>query len=306
MIYILVMHTTNIQSLDLNLLIALQALLEEKHITRAAMRIGLSQPAMSRALARLREALNDPLLVRSSEGLTLSIRAQELYPHLLNVFANINQLLTPANLVPENMQGEIVIATRDNEMVTILPKVINHISKKAPGLNLRVIPLIGDDLSPLMQNKVDFIITGTNTDMMSLYRTKLYQENFVCMVAANNPAARNVNLEKFIAMNHCLVSITGFGTGRIDKLLAQKGLKRRVSVIVPHFLAASYIVATTDLIITLPRKIANLLSDKEKFKIIEPPLKIPSFAIYLYWHERHKNNAIHMWLRKVIRECSDN
>ncbi len=294
----------NIRSLDLNLLVALKALLEEKHVTRAAMRVGMSQPAMSHALARLRDILKDPLLVKGVSGFGLSARANDLYQPLLNIFSEINHIITPPSSHPANMQGEIVIATRDNEMVSILPQVINCISKDAPGLTLRVIPLVGDDLSPLEQNKVDFIITGTDSKSATLCRSTLYKEDFVCLLSAKNSNIKNFTLEKFIQMKHCLVNITGFGPGRVDTLLAEKGLKRNVTVMVPHFLAASYIVASTDLVLTLPRKIGLLLSQEKKITLLEPPIKMPSFAIYLYWHIRNQNNPTHKWLRNIIRTKS--
>lgn len=295
------MHKMNIKSLDLNLLVALKALLEEKHITRAAIRVGLSQPAMSRALARLREVFNDPLLVRGANGLDLSARANDIYQPLLNVFSEIHHIMTPSFSQPEMMQGEITIATRDNEMVTILPQVLNCISKEAPGLTFRIISLVGDDLSPLEQNKVDFIMTGTDSKSATLCRSILYKEDFVCLVATNNPVAQHFTLEEFVKMNHCLVSITGFGPGLVDTILAQKGLQRKIVIMVPHFLAASYIVANTDLVVTLPRRVGLLLSQHKKITVLEPPIKIPSFCIYLYWHIRNQNNPTHTWLRKIIR-----
>jgi DNA-binding transcriptional LysR family regulator len=101
-----------------------------------------------------------------------------------------------------------------------------------------------------------------------------------------------------------MVSITGFGPGLVDNVLAQNGLTRKIKVKVPHFLAASFIVASTDLVVTLPRKVGLLLSQQKKIILLEPPLKIPSFSIYLYWHIRNKNNPTHTWVRKIIRENS--
>ncbi|EKD71229.1 MAG: transcriptional regulator, LysR family [uncultured bacterium] len=217
----------------------------------------------------------------------------------------IHQIITPPSSLPSAMQGEIVIATRDNEMVSILPQVINIISKEAPGLTLRIVPLIGDDLSPLEHNKVDFIMTGTDSkSATTLCRSTLYKEDFVCLVSSNNPVTKSFTLEKFVNMKHCMVSITGFGPGFVDTALAQKGLERKISITVPHFLAASYIVASTDLVATLPRKVGQLLSQQKKITLLEPPIKIPSFSIYLYWHIRNQNNPTHKWLRKIIRANS--
>lgn len=298
------MHETNIRLLDLNLLLALKVLIEEKHVSRSALRIGLSQPAMSRALGKLRQILKDPLLVKGSAGLDLSARAIDLYQPLVNVLSTITQIVSPPSSNPASMQGEIVIATRDNEMVSILPKVINCIMKEAPLLTLRIVPLTGDDLSLLEQNKVDFIMSGTESKSATLCRSTLYKEDFVCLLASHNPAIEHFTLKKYVEMKHCMVTLTGFGLGAVDEILAEKGLTRIIAVRVPYFLAASHIVASTDLIVTLPRKVGALFSQDSKVNLIEPPIKIPSFSIYLYWHVRNQSNPVHQWLRKLIRDIN--
>lgn len=296
------MRETNLRSLDLNLLVALKALLDEKHVTRAAKRVGLSQPAMSRALGRLRQILKDPLLVKHTSGLCLTTRAQNLYQPLQNIFIEINHVLSPPSFNPAEMQGEIVISTRDYETVTFLPPLINFLSKEAPGLKLHVIPLVGDDLISLDNHEVDIIIAGTESKSATLSRHTLFKENFVCLVSGDNPITqKKFTLDKFIAMKHCLVTISGLGPGLVDSILAEQGLAREVVIRVPHFLAASYIVADSDLIVTLPRRIGLLLSQNIKIKLLEPPIKIPDFSIFLYWHIRNQNNPMHKWMRNTIR-----
>lgn len=298
------MHKTNLRSLDLNLLVALKALLDEKHVTRAANRIGLSQPAMSRALGRLRVLFKDPLLVTSGNGSGLTARAMEIQQPLQVIFAEIHQLMSPPSLDPASMQGEISIATRDNEMVSILPQVISKVTQEAPGLTLRVQSMVGDDLSPLEDHRVDFILTGTKSKSANLCYYTLYEEDFVCLAAANNPAAQQeLTLENFLGMKHCLVSITGFGPGYVDTVLAKQRLQRKIVVYVPHFLAAAYIVSRSDLLVTVPRNIGLLLTQSAGSPVVmlQPPIKIPHYSIYLYWHIRNQNNLTHKWLRDVIR-----
>lgn len=297
------MRETNIRSIDLNLLVALKALLDEKHVSRAALRLGLSQPAMSRALGRLRVLLKDPLLVKGSSGFDLTTRAQELFQPLQNILGEINQILSPPNCDPALMKDEIVIATRDYEMVSILPNVINIIAKEAPGLKFQVVPLVGNDLSPLDNNGVDFIITGTDTTSTTLCRQLLYKEEFACLVAADNPILNEkLTLKNYCRMRHCMVTITGFGPGIVDKTLEEHRHHREITVRVPHFLAAAYIVAASDLIVTLPKRAAILLSQQQNMTMLEPPIKIRSFSIYLYWHMRNQNNPMHKWLRRKIRD----
>lgn len=296
------MHVTNLKTLDLNLLVALNALLEEKHVTRAAERVNLSQPAMSRALYRLRVMFQDPLLVKGMKGMMLTTRAIALYGPLQNILREIASIVFPPSIEPANMQGEIVIATRDYELATLFPKIITQITEEAPHLKLSIVSLRGDDLTPLENQNVDFVLAGSDSQSATLHRYTLYEESFVCMVSrSNSMLKKRMNLETYLKMNHCLVAINHFGLGVVDTLLAEKNLKRNVVVRVPHFLAASHIVAESNLVVTLPHRLGELLSQQKKIVLLKPPLKIPRFPIYLYWHVSNQNNPIHKWLRKIIR-----
>lgn len=302
------MRNTNLRKIDLNLLVALHALLEEKHITRAAERISLSQPAMSRALTRLRETFQDPLLVKGAGGMALTARAMDIHQPLQNILREIGNIVsTPSINDPATMQGEIVIATRDYELATVLPQVIGHITLKAPNLKILIVPLSGDDLSPLEHHHVDFVLAGTDKTTSTLHRYTLYEEDFVCLISKDNPVMqRKMDLETYVNMKHCLVAITNFGLGYVDTLLAKKNLKRNVVVRIPHFLAAAHIIANSHLVVTLPRRLGELLAKHEKIVLVDTPLKIPRFPIFLYWHARNQNNPIHKWLRMMIRDtCRD-
>src|SRR5271170_3492449 len=149
------MRKVNLSSVDLNLLVVLKALLDERHVTHAAEKVGLSQPAMSRALQRLRAMFEDPLLVKGTGGMTLTARAAELSKPLQSILNEISHIITAPTLEPKEMRGEVVIATRDYEMAAILPDVIRKVIEHAPGLTIRVAPMVGDDLSPLERNEVD-------------------------------------------------------------------------------------------------------------------------------------------------------
>jgi DNA-binding transcriptional LysR family regulator len=303
MVYIVTMRETNIKQLDLNLLVALHALLEERHVSRAAERVNLSQPAMSRALARLRVMFQDPLLVKGSSGMILTTRAKDLYQPLQNILREITHIVSPPSFDPATMQGEIVIATRDYELATILPKIIAKVTTAAPHLKLSIIQMIGDDLSLLEKQKADFVLAGTDSQSAALHRYVLLQEKFSCILSSTNPVLREgMNLETYLQMKHCLVTISSFGVSMADTILAQKKLKRNIVIRVPNFLAVPHIVAESDLIATLPHRLCELISEQKKVKIVDPPIKIPHFSIYLYWHIRNQENPIHKWFRKLVKE----
>lgn len=286
-------------NLDLNLLRALKALLEEKHVTRAAQRIGLSQPAMSRALQRLRQVFKDSLLVKGATGFELTNRAIELYQPLQAIFLQLKQLLAPPYFDPATTQAEISIAARDYEIVTILPAVIKTLTQEAPHLKLRFVPLIDEEMSVLVKQEVDFILSATESNAAMLHQKKIAHDNFVCLLSTNQ-AKEPLTLTRFIEMKHCLITISGVGPGIVDQVLAEQGLAREIAIRIPHFLAASHLVAQSNLIITLPCRLAELLSDNQQLSIVEPPFLLPNFTIYLYWHSRNQHSLLHQWVREKI------
>lgn len=301
-IIIFTMHRMNIPTLDLNLLRALKALLDERHVTRAAASIGLSQPAMSRALQRLRKMFNDLLLIKNSSGYELTSRAHQLYEPLQEIFLQLNQLVSPPSFDPAAAEVEISIAMRDYEMVTILPAIMSLFSKEAPHLKLRIIPLVGEAMTALEQHDVDFTISATETNSAMLYQKKLLTDNFACLLSAKE-SKQELTLEQFVAMKHCLITISGVGPGVVDKQLAEQGLHREIMVRVPNFLAASHLIKNSNLILTLPQRLAKLLSDDKTIVMIEAPLKLPDFSVYLYWHCRNHTNPMHQWIRKKISQA---
>ena len=302
-IYIMAMREVNIESLDLNLLVPLKALLDERHVTHSAERVGLSQPAMSRALARLRVMFRDPLLVRGTGSrMTRTARAEALYPPLQGVLQSIGHLIASPAVDPAEMRGEVVVMTRDYEMVTLLPPVIREVSAKAPGVTLKIVPMVGDDLSPLEENRVDFVVAGTDRTQATLPRRTLLNEGFICVVSADHPQAEQaLTLERFLELKHCFIAFDEHARpGTVDRYLADLGLKRDVRVYVPNFLAAAQIVATSDLAVTLPRGLGLHLARQGGVRALELPFELSSFSVYLYWHIRNQLNPMHSWLRETF------
>lgn len=301
MVYIPIMREVNIASLDLNLLVALKALLDEKHVTKAAEKVGLSQPAMSRALARLRLMFKDQLLVKSAGGMALTARALDLCEPLDNILSQIGRIMISPTSDPAGMQGEISIGTRDYEMAAIMPEIIADVCRQAPGLKLKILALAGNDLGPLERHDYDFVISGTDKSSTTLMRKTLFQDNFVCLLASDHPLSKKkLTLERYLEMRHCLISFNDSRPGIVDTTLSAMGEKRKVAVSVPHFLTASYLVAKSDLAVSLPRRLALQLARQEGLVAKELPFTTPSFSIYLYWHIRNQNNPVHSWLRKTI------
>lgn len=294
------MHQVNLKSIDLNLLVALKALLDEKHVSRAAASLSLSQPAMSRALNRLRAIFHDPLLVRGASGLCLTSRASELQQPLQHILNEIQNLLLPLTCDPAEMKGEIAIGARDYEIVTVLPSVIQYITHHAPQLKVSIVSLSGDHLDPLEKHEVDFILSATESHSASLYRKTLFEDDFVCLVSENNPVLeQEFTLKHYLDLKHCLITISGFGPGLVDLELAKHNLQRDVVVRTSQFLCVSHLIAHSNLVVTLPRKMGQLLSQQANIKLLETPMPLTPFSIFLYWHVKNQNNPTHQWIRQT-------
>lgn len=304
------MHKINLLQLDLNLLLVLRALLKERNVTNAAQRIGLSQSATSHALGRLREVFNDPLFVRSPKGMVPTPRALELLEPLEKILLNVEQLFQPPVFEPKTAQGTIHLAASDYATVVILPKVLKLICDNAPYLNLECHHWHSDTLDSLRNGAINLGLGVLNLTATSEFRyQKLFVEDFVSVVRTDHPIAQeDVTIESFVAWSHALITITNSPvnaiphspTSHVDTVLSSLGVKRRVMLKLPHFLAAPMIVSHSDLILTLPRRIAMLYANYTNLTVFEPPIELGKYDYTLVWHERHHYDQRHIWLRELI------
>lgn len=297
------MHEIDLRGLDLNLLLALHALLAERHVTRAAQRIGLSQSAMSHALSRLRDLFADPLLVRSSQGMVLTPRAENLTAPLRQTLLGIEQMLRPPVFEPKIAQGTIRLVTSDYATTVILPSVLKRLSVEAPDLKLECHHWSNNTLSELKAGSFDLALGGQNPPEASEFNCqKLFVEDFALVVRADHPlTSSELTLDSYIAWPHALISVTD-GRGYVDRVLAQQGVKRRIRLKLPHFLAAPLIVAQTELVLTLPRRLATLFASFADLQVLEPPIQLEEFDYILLWHSRQDSDPLHFWLRGLFVE----
>ncbi len=304
------MHRIDLSKLDLNLLLVLRALLQERNVTRAGETIGLSQSATSHALGRLRQVFNDPLLVRSTKGMVPTPRALELLEPLHKILLDIEQLIQPTIFEPKIAQGTIQLAASDYATVVILPKVLKQISDNAPHLNLECHHWHSDILDVLRNGGIDLALGVLNLQQASEFRFQtLFVEDFVSIVRADHPITQtDFTIESYVAWSHALITITNSSVSAIpnspvshvDTVLSDLGVKRRVMLKLPHFLSAPVIVAQTDLILTLPRRIAMLFATYTNIAMLEPPIELGKYNYLQIWHERLDCDPLHIWLRELI------
>lgn len=311
MVSILIMHNVHslpLEGLDLNLLVALRALLAERHVTRAAARIGLSQPAMSHALARLREALGDPLLVRTPSGMQPTPRAEAMTAPLERALDDIGRVLaSPKPFEPRTSKQRFKIATNDYMELVLFPRLLAAIWRDAPDVDVRITNLGTKGNEDLAEGRADIVMgvlgqLGETLVPQGIRFQRVFTDQFVCVVREDHPIVKKrLTLDDFLALPHALVTPRGdTGRGVVDAVLARHGKKRRVAVEIPHFLVAPHVVRETDVVLTLATRVARTLAPLLGLRQLAPPLELEGFAMSMFWHERNHVDPAHTWLRRVI------
>jgi DNA-binding transcriptional LysR family regulator len=297
----------NLRDLDLNLLRTLDALLEEQQVSRAALRLGVSQPAVSHALGRLRRHFGDPLLVRRGQEMVLTPRASELAGPLGQILASIRQLTGPARFDPSRAQGRLRIATTDYGLAIVMPRVLAGLAEQAPGLSIAYSPISGEMFEQLESGFLDLCVTG-QASCRDLQVEVLFHERFVLATRAGHPlVGRPMTVEAFIAWPHVLVDVVHSRLHGIDERLAAMNLKRHVAMRMPSFLAAAYFARDSDLVVPIPERIAVLQAQPLGLAIHQPPpaLDLCAFDYVQAWHARRSDDPLHQWLRQLVRQAGE-
>ena len=299
------MRETNLRLLDLNLLVVMQALLAEQHVTRAAQRLDMSQPAVSRALKRLRELFDDPLLVRGSEGLVLTDRAAALRDPLERLLAEIDHMVSATGFDPATATGSIRIGCLDLEARIYLPRLVERVRRLAPGMDVEVYSHPDDFFTRLAEGRLHLAISGLEPARSDgqFHRRVIDHTWPECVMSSANPlAAAPLTVSGFLGARHGIVSITGEGPALMDERLRLMGRSRRVVVRLSSFFNVPDACAGTDILFSLPHRIAERLARDNDLCVrsLPPTLRGDGFPMYLYWHARHHADAMHRWLRQLV------
>jgi DNA-binding transcriptional LysR family regulator len=295
------MNPMHLASADLNLLVALDALLQAGSVTRAASRIGLTQSAMSHALSRLRRQFDDPLFVRGRRGLQPTARAEELRAPIAAVLADIAATLVPRTpFDPARATARFTIMTNDYAELVLLPSLVERLTREAPGIDLAVEGWQPDAERRLESGEVDLAIGLPSEGVPGIRRQKLFTERFVCMVRTRHPSVRGrLTLPIFARLPHLLVAPHGRSRGVVDEVLARAGFERRIGLRISHFLVAPRVIARSNLVLTLPERAAKAAATP-RVRLLPPPIEVPSFTMVQLWHERTQTDPGRAWLRSVV------
>ena len=287
----------DLRRIDLNLLVILDALLSEQHVTRAAERLHLSQPAVSHALARLRDLLGDPLLVRQGGSLVPTARALELAAPLSEALAQVQALLAPNRFEPASAKRRFRVAMSDYSAAIFLPDLVRRLRRAAPGIDLQIIQASREGMVDGVLNGDLDLAAGVFPDMPAELRTTpLFEEHYTCLVDRNSlPASGTLDLLTYLSRPHVLLEMRGSGTPEIERALTAIRERRHVAISLPHWGVAPQLIQGTDLILTVSsRGLLNI--DHQHLLAVLPPFHIPSFAFELAWHARRGGDSGLQWL----------
>jgi len=293
----------DLRRIDLNLLVILDALLGEQHVTRAAERLHLSQPAVSHALARLRDLLGDPLLVRAGSGLVPTARALELAAPLAEILAQVQSLLAPNTFDPASARRTFRLAMSDYGAAIILPGLIRTLRTEAPGIDLQISHASREGMvEGLLNGDID-LAAGVLPELPGdLRSTPLFEERYVCLLDRQSlPAAGVLDLSTYLSRPHVLLEMRGSGTPEIERTLTALRERRRVAVSLPHWSVAPRFISGTDLILTVASRALNEVDDQSLI-VLPPPFEIAPFTFVSAWHKRRGGDQALNWLNQRIGE----
>ena len=295
------MRDVHLRNLDLNLLHPLHALLEECHVTRAAKRSFLSQSAMSRALERLREMFEDPLLVRNGRGYERTARGERVLREIESLMPRLEDMVRGEKFDPARSQEVFRVAMSDHASMIVLPALLASLRRAATHVKVEVSASGDETYEHVAAGRIDTFLCAEEAPP-SLDSEMLFTVDFVCLVgAALRVRGRRLTLKQYLEFEHALVEIRKGQQALVDRALAQLGEKRRVALTVPFFVPAIFAIAQTDLILTLPRRLAKLTAGMAGVRVVEAPREIKSFPYFMAWHPRLTNEPAHEWFREQLR-----
>jgi DNA-binding transcriptional LysR family regulator len=296
-------HLMNLNSLDLNLLVALDALLREASVSRAAMRIGLSQPAVSHALQRLRDVIGDPLLVRAGARMELTPRAQALRAPLAQTLDQVRSLFMPDEFDASQSERHFRLMMPDLAVELLVPSLMEKVTRLAPGVTIDVVPWRGPAIFTAEFARTIDLVISIGDAFKGFHRQRLYTDSDALAVRRNHPVGVKLRKrEAFLSARHVAVVIRGQNEDLIDRWLHTKGIERRIALVVPGYIEALHVAARTDLVAFVPRRLIAALTKQLSLKTVTPPLDPGIDEQHLFHPTRAQFDPGSIWLRKLMLE----
>ena len=292
------------KTIDTRLLQVFNEIYAKKSVSSAAMALGLPQPAVSIALSKLREHFGNPLFVRTSNGMTPTPLGAELIEPVRTALNAVSAVVDfSTHFDPSTSKRVFKIAMTDISQLILLPKLWERLRLTAPGVGIDVFPLSSDTPQLLESGAVDLALGYVPELEAGFYQQRLFSQHFVCMVSQSHPRIQGkLKLKQYLQEDHAAIVSSGAAPKIIDETLHAMGKERRIALRIPHFLGASFVVELTDLLITIPQRLAEVLQGRGAYVIYPVPFAIPTYEVKQHWHERYHHDAASRWLRGVIAD----
>jgi DNA-binding transcriptional LysR family regulator len=309
-----VMKLPNVRTLDLNLLRVFDEVMAERNLTRAANNLAMTQPAVSNALNRLRDALGDRLVVRSGYGVEPTPKALALWPAIADALRRIESSLSPGDFVPMEANSTFVLAMADATAAELMPGLVEILQVEAPGVSMRVLPLATRDPRRMLEEGMmdlavgffppviaDLAVQEQAGRMAAFERQRLFGGEYVCVMRKGHPLAKgSLTLKRYCEARHLRVSFSGRPFGFVDEALMALGRQRRVVLTVNQFFTAGRVVATSDLLAVLPKHFVSVTGMADQFVLRDVPFELPLVLVDALWHRREGQRSDHAWLRTAV------
>jgi DNA-binding transcriptional LysR family regulator len=295
----------NISEIDLNVLVVFDAMLKYHSVTRAGQALGLSQSAMSAAVAKLRAQLGDPLFVRTSHGMRPTPRALQLAEPVRRVLETVQiDILQQPAFSPETARRFFTVITPDIGELVFVPKILAYVQRHAPGVAIRSVAISSPGAGEALESGTADLAIGYFPDLAKpgFYQQRLFKNSFLCVVRAGHPrVGDSLTLEQFLAESHAVVHPAG-RTHIFERFMESQNVKRDVRAELAHFASLLTVITTSDFVATVPRDIAHVFAGLAKIRLIDPPLQPPAFHLKQHWHGRVHADPANSWLRKMVHD----
>lgn len=277
---------------------------QAQSVSKAAQRLQIPQANASIALNKLRRHFGDPLFTRTSRGMEPTPRALGIYPDLRDALARIRKAQgESAPFLAADSRRQFRICMTDISEIVLLPTLINHLRRVAPHVSLEAENISDQTPRRLESGDVDIAVGFMPNLEAGFYQQALFQQDFVCLASMDHPRARGkLDRRTFFAEGHVVVTTSGTGHAIVDKMLARSGTERRIVLRVPSFLGVAQIVAGTELLVIVPRRLGEKLASQARVQVFRPPIRLPSYKVKQHWHERFNAEAGNAWLRATMAE----
>lgn len=300
------MSEIRLSDIDLNLLYVFQVLIEELNVTKAATRLNVSQPAVSRSLSRLRDMFDDPLFIRTSHGLSATAKTETLSTLLADTLKGLESIIQPSEFTSQTSKRRFILSTTDFGTLTVLPKILDQFRQEAPDAILDVKSWNEDMVAELDQTNIDIAVSVLSKEPPSGIRAmRLKSDQMVCLARKSHPIIQDtLTLDSYLKASHVQVVLGRREYFAVDRELDKLGKKRHVAVNLPNFVPAARVVMDSDLLLTVPRLFAeDMVETASDIVLHELPFITREFDYSMIWHERFQHDAAHVWFRGLLREA---